>query len=1235
MSNNAPGDDPDIGLYIREIVVECSPEDKDKTELLWLTLLIIDRPIRRLNLEKVSPTTWKPKDDVEISIPTHELFLVAYSEGPQAGDRGQIRIDISDLSARALEQNGMQPGRYAKLRFDPSEGSPGLRLSFEVYNSEVKKGLNKRQELTHLEDSNPSDIYGVIQRLKDAVEEFKKTHNEEVISMAIKAYDEAIACLSAGDIRLTKFLHDLAKGHYLHFAAFGHISDINEAISKWQAAAAVTPDGHENLPGLLNNIGTSLCSRFERIGEIEDLSDAIQLQRKAVELTPVGHADLPGRLNNLGNSILCRFEKTREMSDISESIRLQQKAVELTPVGHADLPSRLNNLGSSFLRWFEQTGEMTDISESIRLQQKAVELTPVGRADLPRQLNNLGNSFLRRFERTGEMADISESIRLQQTAVELTPVGHADLPSQLNNLGSSFLRQFERTGEMTDISESIRLQQTAVELTPVGHADLPHWLNNLGHSFLRRFERTGEMTDISESIRLRQTAVELTPVGHADLPSQLNNLGGSFLCQFERTREMSDISESIRLHQTAVELTPVGHADLPHWLNNLGHSFLRRFEQTGEMTDISESIRLRQTAVELTPVGHADLPSQLKNLGGTFLRRFERTGKMTDISESIRLQQTAVELTPVGHADLPGQLNNLGGSFLRHFEHSENLESFDLAVLNFRLSANSHTGSPLISIILHLLSVIAGLDNTVKRRHDLLIDSSQLPIVAAAAALSVNRPDRALEWLEQGRCIVWNQINQLRTPVEDLHAFNPTLADKFTSISKQLEYAGSRIDPRHTEGTLSMGAKISLENEAYNHLKLAKERDEVLASIRNIPGFENFLLPRKCVDLMSTFPEDGPVVIINGDEDRCDALALMHGCDEPLHIPLEQFSYEKARSIAERLRKYLSFLRLRSRYSDEAASNPRAVRRAKQPDPQNTIQELLHTLWTDLVEPILKSLAMTIRDDGNDLPRIWWCPTGPFAFLPIHAAGIYGKGVAKGNCLADFSISSYIPSLSILDKLRSRKNPNTTNHGVLLVSQPDTPNLQPISCTVKEVQRTREELNKRGIRSALYNSKDATARVVLESLESFSCVHLACHASQGTNNPMESSVYLYDKPLTLAEIMKKDLPNADLAFMSACQTSVGDEKLPEEAVHLAAGMLAAGYRSVVATMWSISDEHAPYVAEKFYESLLSKSSDEGGVKLDGGGAAQALHVATRRLREKLGDSDKDLLYWIPYIHVGI
>jgi CHAT domain-containing protein len=71
---------------------------------------------------------------------------------------------------------------------------------------------------------------------------------------------------------------------------------------------------------------------------------------------------------------------------------------------------------------------------------------------------------------------------------------------------------------------------------------------------------------------------------------------------------------------------------------------------------------------------------------------------------------------------------------------------------------------------------------------------------------------------------------------------------------------------------------------------------------------------------------------------------------------------------------------------------------------------------------------------------------------------------------------------------------------------------------------------------------------------------------QNISNPTESALLLAKQSkLSLSRITKLSLPHAELAFLSACQTATGDENLAGEAVYLAAGMLLAGYRGVIAT----------------------------------------------------------------------
>jgi CHAT domain-containing protein len=224
----------------------------------------------------------------------------------------------------------------------------------------------------------------------------------------------------------------------------------------------------------------------------------------------------------------------------------------------------------------------------------------------------------------------------------------------------------------------------------------------------------------------------------------------------------------------------------------------------------------------------------------------------------------------------------------------------------------------------------------------------------------------------------------------------------------------------------------------------------------------------------------------------------------------------------------------------------------------------------------------------------------------------------------DSVVSSYTPTLEALLKPRSYAGIDGRETGVLVVSQPDTPGFTRISGTKEEAARILSIFPE----SKVLNSVQGTVAAVLDDMKTHSWVHLACHGLQNSTDPTKSAFALYDGKLTLANLMNLSLSHADLAFLSACQTASGDQKLPEEAVHLAAGMLSVGYKSVIGTMWSIGDAVAPVVAAKFYEVM--KEQLEAGGKLE---PAYALHEATMHLRKEIGVDE--FLRWIPFIHFGL
>ena len=279
------------------------------------------------------------------------------------------------------------------------------------------------------------------------------------------------------------------------------------------------------------------------------------------------------------------------------------------------------------------------------------------------------------------------------------------------------------------------------------------------------------------------------------------------------------------------------------------------------------------------------------------------------------------------------------------------------------------------------------------------------------------------------------------------------------------------------------------------------------------------------------------------------------------------------------------------------------------------------------------------KEPPSKLPHIWWCVTGSLAFLPIHAAGIYATSITKaGPTLSDFAISSYIPNVRVLtervlNRLQVLDKKEKKKAAIFMISQPETPNLPRIPGTTKEVSAIMQLLKNHNVQYLCLKGEVATVDQGMTYMETHSCIHFACHAHQNTQEPLKSSFMLHDGGLELSEIIKKKLEGADLAYLSACQTSTGDEKLSEEAVHLAAGMLAAGCRGVIATMWSISDQHGPQVAEDFYAGLISQDLETEQLNsLSTDNAAHALHYSTQKLRKQLGDSALD---WIPYVHFGL
>ncbi|KAF9009688.1 CHAT domain-containing protein [Cyathus striatus] len=1078
----------------------------------------------------------------------------------------------------------------------------------------------------------------------------------DVSEWSIQAFQLAVILTPQHDQEMRISLLSLLSLAFMqHYDLSQCVEDLNQAVSTLREGVDLTPENHPSLPDQLAYLGYAFRTRFEQTKELRDITEVIDIHRMAAFLTSEGSRSRFESLFNLSYALHSRFDHTHELSDADEAIEIMHDLVNNMNPEDPQYSLLLNCLACTLEARFDYSGDLRDARQAINVQCKTVENRP----NDPSSLMNLGKAHAAYFMQTRELPHVHMAVEALRKALSLA--GDDPLPGILINLGVSLGLRFLATGNIDDLEEAIALEQRGIQICRDDDPILRQFYSDLGNLFYFRSALTEDLRDMHEGARAHREGVIRTPIGHRDLPGLLNNLGNSTKRLFLATGNEAYLSEAISRYKEAVALTlddSIGQMD---HLSNLGGAFCSRYMLAHQQSDLDDGLSALRKSVTLYPPDHAQLPNNLLRLAGALEILFKNEHQLETIDEAISVMEWAIDITPEGDARLPSLLDLLGGSFFHRYNTTHSNDDIERAVSLCRQATQMPVGSPLtrlssgrqwglLSLLvdpeqaLHAFEIIfndvvpqlAWIGRTMEQRYLLLETLANIVSEATAVAIRYGQLHTAVEWLEQGRSIVWNQVNSFRSPLDDLRKVNPALCMELEKIGIALEEASMRTNSSDLLGS-SMLHNISIQDDVLRHQGLAKQWDSLLCQVRSISGFEKFLCPIPFFELVVTLPPSGLVIVVNADSFSCDALALTRGISadrvDVFTVPLPRF-YEKAVILRERLHRLLSDPSTRTR-------TVRAGRTAPSWKTQFSIKDILRELWYEIVKPIIDALNL---EPTSNPPRIWWSPTGPLAFLPLHAAGDYyqhDKTPSSGSNIMDYAISSYTPTITALTQSISKHNQQKSRQpqefkGLLTVSEPEAPDLPTIPSTALESCALKKLFDSFSYTLHSLDGVEATVKNVSDAMPLYNWIHLSCHALQN-DSPLKSAFYLHDGELSLSDIIKKPLPHSQFAFLSACETGKGDEKLSEEAIHLAAGMLAAGYTSVVATMWSISDIHAPQVSEEFYSYILQKE-DESSMENsypDCTRAAAALHHAIGKFRHLIGDDEDSLLLWVPYIHVGI
>jgi len=301
-------------------------------------------------------------------------------------------------------------------------------------------------------------------------------------------------------------------------------------------------------------------------------------------------------------------------------------------------------------------------------------------------------------------------------------------------------------------------------------------------------------------------------------------------------------------------------------------------------------------------------------------------------------------------------------------------------------------------------------------------------------------------------------------------------------------------------------------------------------------------------------------------------------------------------------------------------------------------------LYRSLLAP-----AMALLPAGID--RLLIVPDGVLYRLPFEALALPATGPAGPVFVDDRFTVSYAPSAVSL--VRAGKTPSpvyaktvlafgASNRAASLSHSPgsmasspaaildgiygrDEFSDAPLPFIGKEISDLASRIDRKKI--DVYQGGEATEGAFKSlDLAAYRLIHLACHAFSDDGRPMRSSLLLSpdsdsreDGYLQVSEMYGLKT-KADLVVLSACQTGRG--KIVENGGNLGLprAFLFVGARSVLSTLWPISDESGSVFMKFFYDAYFR-----------GEGKAQALRAAKAGMRKTKFSHP---FFWASYVLTG-
>ncbi|SCG42396.1 CHAT domain-containing protein [Micromonospora echinaurantiaca] len=1091
------------------------------------------------------------------------------------------------------------------------------------------------------------------QRLRDR---WRLRHDSADLDRAVDALTAAAGGMA--DPRVTVLLGSALADRFTRAQA---AADRDAAIGAYRTALAA--GGLDRALAGVARVGLAalLGARYGTDGDPADLDAAIDAHLAAVADAP----DPDGLRHIAGKLLEQRYARDRRDADLRSAIHLLRLGVAGAP-DDTERAVRLSDLAYALGRWHAALDGLDTLRAAENGLREAVRLLPAGHPERPDVLNNLGELWREIADRTGAADRLEPAAAVLREAVATARPDSPKLPAYLSNLGLVLQALFARTQDLATLTEAVEVLRRALASTPAEHPDRLLVLTNYGSALNRRVEATlarpegvadAVGPDVETAVAALREATDLARQGAEahEVGKALGTLALANLLRHQVTGDPAALDEAVDALAAARDVTEGSGPDRHRLLTSLGGALLWRSRLAGRSADLAAAVRAFREAPAGLPAGHADRATYLINLAVALDEAAARAGGGVPVLDDDAQPAEPDPATEPAASDVrewagtsPDALRAEALAALREAAAVEAAPSLLRATAARRYAALAeHLGDLPAALAgyasaIELIDLVAwhGMDPDDQAR--LLAQFPGLAGAAAACALAVGRPDRAVELLEYGRGVLLTRVRDARASLDALRKRAPELADRFAEVQAELD--GLTPSPAGARAALATGAAVAgsaldvgmavagsaigvgMEPPAGNperRHELAVRRRELLADIRRLPGFADFLRPPAFADLTRAAGR-GPVVLVNVARRRCDAL-VVDGSGVRV-VPLPQLTQA---DLVDRVVAFLTAIRAVTAPAGAAPAGSGAAGggpaealadQRRRLAARRTITGTLDWLWRVVARPVLDDLDPAATG-GTDLPRLWWCPTGLLSLLPLHAAS-----PATGDGALDRVVPSYTASLrELLRAGDGRAAGSVTVDAALFVGLPQTPGL----ADLPGVDREQEIVTRHLARVQPLTGPAATRQAVLAALAGRPVAHLSCHGAQDLAAPALGRLALADGPLHVRDLWQlRAAAPAGLAVLSACETVRGGAVLPDETISLGTAFQLAGFRHVIGSLWSISDAVTARLCDRLYAGLAAPG---GPGRIDPERAAIALHAAVRETRHALREAPE---LWAAYAHVG-